>query len=59
MPDDFYGQMDRAGILVDGGFQCCDAWQLQDSGLTSNHDFQVLLLSAKTIGESWRIVEGV
>ena len=34
MPDDFYEQMDRAGILVDGGFQCCDAWQLQDSGLT-------------------------
>ena len=39
MPDDFYEQMDRAGILVDGGFQCCDAWQLQDSGLTTNHDF--------------------
>ena len=32
MPDDFYEQMDRAGILIDGGFQCCDAWQLQDSG---------------------------
>ena len=29
MPDDFYEQMDRAGILIDGGFQCCDAWQLQ------------------------------
>ena len=25
MPDDFYEQMDRAGILIDGGFQCCDA----------------------------------
>ena len=35
MPDDFYEQMDRAGILVDGGFQCCDAWQLQDSQLTT------------------------
>jgi exo-1,4-beta-D-glucosaminidase len=27
MPDDFYEQFDRAGILIDGGFQCCDAWQ--------------------------------
>ena len=35
MPDDFYEQMDRAGILIDGGFQCCDAWQLQDSELTT------------------------
>ena len=50
LPDDFYEQMDRAGILVDGGFQCCDAWQLQDSGLTSDHDFDVLGLSALTIG---------
>jgi exo-1,4-beta-D-glucosaminidase len=54
MPDDFYQQMDRAGILVDGGFQCCDAWQLQDSGLTSDHDFAVLGLSALTIGQNLR-----
>ena len=27
MPEDFYEQMDRAGILIDAGFQCCDAWQ--------------------------------
>jgi exo-1,4-beta-D-glucosaminidase len=54
MPDDFYAQMDRAGILVDGGFQCCDAWQLQDSHLTSNHDFQVLYNSALTIGQNLR-----
>jgi hypothetical protein len=54
MPDDFYERMDRAGILVDAGFQCCDAWQLQDSGLTSNHDFDVLYLSARTIGENIR-----
>src|SRR5205085_9021205 len=39
MPDDFYTRMDRAGILIDAGFQCCDAWQLQDSHLTSDHDF--------------------
>ncbi|MGZ4249894.1 MAG: glycosyl hydrolase 2 galactose-binding domain-containing protein [Solirubrobacteraceae bacterium] len=54
MPDGFYEQMDRAGILVDGGFQCCDAWQLQDSGLTSDHDFDVLALSALTIGQNLR-----
>jgi exo-1,4-beta-D-glucosaminidase len=46
--------MDRAGILIDGGFQCCDAWQLQDSQLTSDHDFAVLYLSARTIGENLR-----
>ncbi|TMK88226.1 MAG: beta-mannosidase, partial [Actinobacteria bacterium] len=54
MPEDFYEQMDRAGILIDGGFQCCDAWQLQDSKLTSKHDFQVLYNSARTIGENLR-----
>ncbi len=54
LPDDFYEQMDRAGVLVDAGFQCCDAWQLQDSGLTSNHDFAVLERSALTIGQNLR-----
>jgi exo-1,4-beta-D-glucosaminidase len=54
MPDDFYEQMDRAGILIDGGFQCCDAWQLQDSGLTTPHDFDVLANSALTIGQNLR-----
>ena len=42
MPENFYEQMDRAGILIDAGYQCCDAWQLLNSKLTSNHDFQVL-----------------
>ncbi|MGN6868116.1 MAG: glycosyl hydrolase 2 galactose-binding domain-containing protein [Solirubrobacteraceae bacterium] len=54
MPDDFYEQFDRAGILIDGGFQCCDAWQLQDSGLNSPHDFDVLANSALTIGQNLR-----
>jgi hypothetical protein len=54
MPADFYEQMDRAGILVDAGYQCCDAWQLQDSKLTSPHDYQILALSAQTIGENLR-----
>ena len=54
LPQDFYEQMDRAGILIDAGFQCCDAWQLQDSKLTTNHDFQVLHNSALTIGQNLR-----
>jgi exo-1,4-beta-D-glucosaminidase len=32
VPGDFYEQMDRAGILIDAGFQCCDAWQPDPSG---------------------------
>ncbi|MDQ2895580.1 MAG: beta-mannosidase [Actinomycetota bacterium] len=55
MPDDFYEQMDRAGILIDGGFQCCDAWQLPDNGKgVTSHDYAVLYLSARTIGEDMR-----
>ena len=55
MPEDFYRQMDRAGVMVDGGFQCCDAWQLPDNekGVT-RHDLQLLQLSARAIGERIR-----
>ena len=31
MPSDFFQQMDQAGILINAGYQCCDAWQLQNS----------------------------
>jgi exo-1,4-beta-D-glucosaminidase len=54
MPANFYEQMDRAGILIDAGYQCCDAWQLQASNLTSSHDFRVLYNSARTIGQNLR-----
>src|ERR1051326_4297706 len=27
MPDDFYQQMDAAGILINAGYQCCDYWE--------------------------------
>ncbi len=27
MPPGFFEQMDQAGILVNAGYQCCDAWQ--------------------------------
>ena len=32
MPANFYDQMDRAGILIDAGFQCCYCWQLPPDG---------------------------
>jgi exo-1,4-beta-D-glucosaminidase len=54
MPADFYQQMDQAGILVNAGFQCCDAWQLQDSGLTSAADYAILQNSAIAIAQSLR-----
>ena len=54
MPADFYQQMDRAGILVNAGFQCCDAWELQSSGLTTAADFQIMQNSALAIGQSLR-----
>jgi exo-1,4-beta-D-glucosaminidase len=55
MPDDFYEQMDRAGILIDAGFQCCDRWELPRSGRgVSDQDYAVLRLSALTIGQNMR-----
>jgi exo-1,4-beta-D-glucosaminidase len=53
MPEDFYEQMDRAGILIDAGFQCCDAWQPEHTKL-SRQDYQVLSDSALAIGEQLR-----
>jgi len=53
MPEDFYEQMDRAGILIDAGFQCCDAWQPEHARLTK-HDYEVLYASALAIGEQLR-----
>jgi len=53
MPEDFYEQMDRAGILIDAGFQCCDAWQPEHRKL-SKQDYRVLYSSALAIGEQLR-----
>jgi len=56
MPDDFYEQLDKAGMIVDGGFQCCDAsWQPSSSGagVTSN-DYHVEYLTALRIGQRLR-----
>jgi len=54
MPTDFFEQMDQAGLLVNAGFQCCDAWELQSSGLTATADFQVMQNSALAIGQNLR-----
>ncbi|HEX9034826.1 MAG TPA: beta-mannosidase, partial [Streptosporangiaceae bacterium] len=52
MPADFFEQMDQAGILVNGGFQCCDAWQVGGSLTTAQQ--QILQNSAQTIGTNLR-----
>src|SRR5262249_3396665 len=48
MPADFFEQMDAAGILINGGFQCCDAWEV--GGTLSQAQLNVLQNSAQTIG---------
>jgi exo-1,4-beta-D-glucosaminidase len=54
MPADFYQQMDQAGILINAGFQCCDAWELQSSGLTSSADYAIMTNSATAIAQNLR-----
>ncbi|HEV2378137.1 MAG TPA: beta-mannosidase [Streptosporangiaceae bacterium] len=54
MPNDFFNQMDQAGILVNAGYQCCDAWELQSSGLTTTADYAIMQNSALAIGENLR-----
>jgi exo-1,4-beta-D-glucosaminidase len=54
MPPDFFEQMDQAGMLVNAGYQCCDSWELQSSGLTTSADFQIMQNSALTIGQNLR-----
>ncbi len=54
MPPGFFQQMDRAGILINAGYQCCDAWELQGSGLTSPADYRVMAGSALAIGQELR-----
>jgi exo-1,4-beta-D-glucosaminidase len=59
MPADFFEQMDQAGILVNAGYQCCDAWELQSSKLTKTANFTTMQLSALTIGQNLRNHPGV
>jgi exo-1,4-beta-D-glucosaminidase len=55
MPQDFYDQMDRAGILIDAGFQCCDKWEPSSSGRgVTSQDYHVMYESSLTIGKRLR-----
>jgi uncharacterized repeat protein (TIGR01451 family) len=55
MPQSFYDQLDAAGIMVDGGFQCCDAWAPLSSGEgVTSQEYHVMYLSALTIGQQLR-----
>jgi exo-1,4-beta-D-glucosaminidase len=54
MPPGFFEQMDQAGILVNAGYQCCDAWQFVVHRLNSPADFKIMGLSALTIGQELR-----
>ncbi|MBO0868314.1 MAG: beta-mannosidase, partial [Micromonosporaceae bacterium] len=51
MPDDFYQQMDAAGILVNAGYQCCDFWEATSYGSADSATYQ---LSAQTLGQTLR-----
>ncbi|MBO0802667.1 MAG: beta-mannosidase [Nocardiopsaceae bacterium] len=52
MPSEWFEQMDAAGILVNGGYQCCDAWQVH--GTLTPAQLAVLRNSAQAIGTSLR-----
>ncbi|MEC3976086.1 glycosyl hydrolase 2 galactose-binding domain-containing protein [Amycolatopsis sp. H20-H5] len=54
MPQDFYDQADRAGLLVIGGFLCCDAWQPEDASKLTERDYRIMHDSAYTIGQMER-----
>ncbi|MFF1615594.1 beta-mannosidase [Amycolatopsis sp. NPDC058278] len=51
MPPDFYDQADRAGLLVIGGFLCCDAWQPEDASTLTERDYRIMHDSAYTIAQ--------
>jgi len=51
MPDDFYQQMDAAGMLINAGFQCCDFWEATSYGAADQATYQ---LTAQSLGQSLR-----
>lgn len=54
MPENFYQQFDKAGLIIDGGFQCCDRWEASSSNPYSAQDLHVIYLSALHIGQRLR-----
>ncbi|HEV2371134.1 MAG TPA: beta galactosidase jelly roll domain-containing protein [Streptosporangiaceae bacterium] len=54
MPNDWFQQMDAAGILVNSGYQCCDAWDVLSNNMQTAADLAIMKNSALTIGENTR-----
>jgi hypothetical protein len=54
MPRDFYEQFDRAGLMILGGFLCCDSWEPASEANLTERDFRILHDSARSIGERER-----
>ncbi|MEU4668206.1 beta-mannosidase [Amycolatopsis sp. NPDC023774] len=54
MPQDFYDQADRAGLLVIGGFLCCDAWQPEEASKLTERDYRIMHDSAYSIAQRER-----
>ncbi|GAA3523464.1 beta-mannosidase [Amycolatopsis ultiminotia] len=54
LPQDFYDQADRAGLLVMGGFLCCDAWQPEAPDKLTERDYRILHDSAYSIAQAER-----
>lgn len=54
MPDDFYEQADKAGLLIDSGYQCRDAWQPSRRAQPTPAQLNTLGLSAQTIARNER-----
>ena len=52
MPEDFYRQADAAGMMIDAGYQCCDAWE--PGGTPSQADLSIMALTALTVGQNER-----
>ncbi|WP_103335903.1 glycosyl hydrolase 2 galactose-binding domain-containing protein [Amycolatopsis sp. CA-126428] len=54
MPQDFYDQADRAGLLVIGGFLCCDAWQPDTAEQLGERDLRIIHDSSVSIARRER-----
>lgn len=54
MPHDFYEQFDRAGLMIVGGFLCCDGWEPSSEAGLTERDFRIMHDSARGIGERER-----
>jgi exo-1,4-beta-D-glucosaminidase len=51
MPQDWYQQMDAAGILINAGYQCCDFWESTSYTAAQNANYQ---LTAQSLGQILR-----